>query len=465
VRRAAERASALVAAAVTVLAIGCHGPPVAEAPPPSGGAGAGSATGGHGGGAAGRGGAAGSAGASGSAGAAGSSGSAGAAGSAGSGAAGSAAGAGGAGAGGTTAVAGRGGAGGAGGAGGSARGGAGGLGGAGTGGTGGCPPPLFLQPSMFYSSSYAPIHSDGTSTRYYWAEQANPSVTVHYASGPNPTAILHPYQFDASFATLKWDVAVSDGLLNGLANVNGNRIEAWGPSVTDSMFPDRVYVTDSTTITVDDTYGYYTTDSAAQPGIYRWDGHGMSGLWASYAQLGINHGQALILRMTSRFMIIAGSFEAWVVDLGTKAIQRIYSNFETTIVDIIPARPHSTTGGVIIRTADAQYPATGHDYFVDISMAPTFATAQDLVYAVTWPAQPNGCSATYVNGGVLYNNRYIFETASGLMAATIAPEGTASDLTRLTDVELRYPEVTGQGELFASWQASFQWNYYRVGQL
>jgi hypothetical protein len=314
---------------------------------------------------------------------------------------------------------------------------------------------------MFYTSGSGPSYSDGTSTRYYWAEYGQ-YITVHYATGTSATT--HPYKFDASFATTKWDVAVSDSLLNGLANMNGYKIEAWGPLISDSMFQDREALTGTTTIAVEGSFGYYTLDGGATPGIYRWDGHGTNELYLSYAQLGLVHSQALILRFTPKYLVVGGLNDAWVVDRSMKTTQPVFHS-GATILDILPSRPHTTTVGVLFRVEDGLYNATGRDFYLDLTAA-TLGTPKDLVAAINALATPAGCpSIRYGQGGVLYGQRYVYETNNGLVSVALATDGTPSAPARLTSIQLRYPEVTGEGTLYAAWTPSSQWTYYRVGGL
>ena len=77
-----------------------------------------------------------------------------------------------------------------------------------------------------------------------------------------------------------------------------------------------------------------------------------------------------------------------------------------------------------------------------------------------------GAAARYRGIGVLYHRRYIYEGQQGLFAVDLDASGDASNLVRLTDTQLRFVDVTGDGTVFAGWPFSLsQWDYYRVGKL
>jgi hypothetical protein len=443
--------------------VGCHGPPVGEAPVD--GAAGSAALGGRGGAAGvGQGGAAGvGPGGSGGAGAGGG-GAAGTSagrggGTGGGGAAGGAAGAGGGGSGGTAGGAGRGGASG-GGSGGTAGGGA-GRGGA---GGAGCAPEF--TPTMVYSSDSPPSLTDGTSTRYYWVETAPPTVTVHYVSvGASPAT--HPYSFPASALSYQWGVAFGDNLLNAFAFASGPNVlelQAWGPSATDSMLPDHVELTNPTTIAVDGDFGYYTQNAGATPGIYRWDGHGTNELYLSYAELGID--PPLILRLTPAYVLVASTYDFWAIDRTTKAVQHLYfSPFDNQILDIVPSRPHSMNNAVLLRIAESDYYLTGRDLFLDLTTSP-LGTPTDLTAAIDALPTPAGCpSLAYTQGGKLYyGGIYVYSSAAGLVAVDVASNGQPSNPVRLTSAPLNYPDITGAGDLFGA-VSTGGYSYYYVGKL
>ncbi len=89
--------------------------------------------------------------------------------------------------------------------------------------------------------------------------------------------------------------------------------------------------------------------------------------------------------------------------------------------------------------------------------------------AVSLAPRRSACAADaqYHGPGVLYNQRYIYEGQSGLFAVDVSPNGSVSNLVRLTDLPLFHPEVTGSGDLFAikSTPSSSLYYYYRVGKL
>ena len=96
------------------------------------------------------------------------------------------------------------------------------------------------------------------------------------------------------------------------------------------------------------------------------------------------------------------------------------------------------------------------------------APSKDLSAGIATLLTGSACATPgrYNGGGVLFNQRYVYEGNGGLFAVDVSPSGDVSNLVRLTDIPLRYPEVTGDGYLFAGWvyQVS-QWDFYRVGRL
>jgi hypothetical protein len=318
----------------------------------------------------------------------------------------------------------------------------------------------------FYEGDYGPVISDGTSTRYYWVEQSTPVGTVHYAAAPNPVEITHPYQFDASNAfTFGFDVAFGEGLLVGLTAPNGEpHLEAWGPSIGATKGTNVLDSQDRMEVAVEGSVAYVSKDDTA--GIYTWDGQSDPTLWVSYAALGVTSNQILILRITPRYLVIGGLQDAWVIDrtAATKTLQKVFHT-SSTIMDVITARPHTATAGVLFRTQDPSYVYTGHDYYLDLT-ASTLATARDLPAAINALPASGGCPRLgYDEGGVLYGNRYIYDATAGLVAVTLASDGTPSQPVLLTDTELLNPEVTGGGDVYASIQPNFKYEYYYVGRL
>jgi len=134
--------------------------------------------------------------------------------------------------------------------------------------------------------------------------------------------------------------------------------------------------------------------------------------------------------------------------------------------DIRPARPRTLQGGVLVTIQDPSFNETGHDYLVDVTRPA--AAPKDLVQATTALADASACGADarYRGAGILYNRRYIYEGQQGLFAVDLDANGDASNLVRLTDLQLRFVDVTGDGYLFAGWPYNVsQFDYYRVGKL
>jgi hypothetical protein len=325
---------------------------------------------------------------------------------------------------------------------------------------------------MFYSSEYAPALSDGTSTRYYWVEQTTPTVSTHYATPSPPTAHLHPFGFDAGFASIKWNVAFSDNLVVGMwYSSDGWNIAPYEPDAGGSML-SSILLDNPSTIIVEGNTLYYAFEpfgaDTTTPGVYdEIQPNGAPRLYVSYATLGLAVSDALMLRLTPSYLVIGGLRDAWFTSRAAKgAAQHLFQIGNANILDILTARPHNADGGVIVRVEDGNYGATGRDFYVDFS-AP--GTGHDLTTAIAALTPPAGCPAlTYGEGGVLFGQRYIYETDSGLFSVDVSAAGAASNPTRLTDIQLRYPEVTGAGDLFASFQSTtsaFGWDYYYVGRL
>jgi hypothetical protein len=319
---------------------------------------------------------------------------------------------------------------------------------------------------MFYTGDYGPYHSDGTSTRYYWVEEGTPYVTLHYASAPNPRETTHPYQFDASTAAaFGFDVAFGEGLLAGLTAPNGEpHIEGWGPNMGDSKLPDVLDSIHRMEVAVDGSEAYVSKDDPAALGIYRWNGQGEDTVFVTYAAAGLTTDQILFLRVTPKYLVIGGLQDAWLLDRTTKTLQHVFHS-SANIVDVITSRPHTATSGVLFRTYDGSFFATGRDYYLDLT-ASTLGTPRDLPAAIGAQTSTGACPRfAYEEGGVLYGNRYIYESTSGLVSVNLASDGTPSGTVLLTGFELSFPEVTGGGDLYASWQPNFKWNYYFVGSL
>lgn len=234
------------------------------------------------------------------------------------------------------------------------------------------------------------------------------------------------------------------------------------------MSPFTIGSTYNMAVTVDGANAYYTFDDPAGPGIYRTDGtqsQSQNPLIVTYATAGLTAGDVLILRTTPKYFVVAGLRDAWVIDRSSFAHQHVFTATNVNIIDVITSRPHTTNAGVVFRTQDGLYNATGHDYYLDLT-ATTLGTPRDLVTAINQLGATGGCGPfRYEQGGVLYGNHYIYESTSGLVEVTLASDGTPSQTVLLTGMELRFPEVTGGGDVYASWQPSFKSNYYYVGRL
>jgi hypothetical protein len=426
------------AAIIAVAALaGCHGPPIHEVTPDGGG--------GSGGGAGGTTGTAGSsAGASGGAGRGGTNG----------GGTGGTSGSGGTSSGGTS----------SGGSGGS-----GGRGGSG-GGSGGAGCAAQMQPVMFHQAQSGPVSSDGTTYRYYWVEFGTPWITFHYTDGTAVHDNTHPLQIDASVANT-YNFAVDDMIVAATWNLQG-KLAVYGPNVGSLQIGTTMTLTNPSAVTVRDgavLYAYDPMGGNPTPGIYKLPQSAAPTLFESYANLGGDWTLGLMLRTTPSKLLLCDTTDVRMVDMTTKgAAPLLFDNpGNKTVLDVRPTRPHTSEGGVVVELDDTTFWKTGRDYYVDISRPG--ATPMDLATAVSTLADASACGAAahYEGSGVLYLQRYVYEGQGGLFAVTVSTTGAVSNLVRLTDLALGYPEVTGVGDLFAVRynETTSQWEYYRVGDL
>jgi hypothetical protein len=209
-----------------------------------------------------------------------------------------------------------------------------------------------------------------------------------------------------------------------------------------------------------------TTGTPGTPGIYQWSPTNPAALFESYTNLGGDRTLGLLLRITPAKLLMSDHTDVWFVDRTAKgAKQLLFDNPGTRLIDDIrPARPRSIEGGVLINLNDPVLLA-GRDHYVNLSQP---GVAKDLSAAITTLVNASTCgtAARYNGGGVLFNSRYVYEGSGGLFAVDVSATGDVSNLVRLTDIPLRYPEVTGQGDLFAGWVYMVsRWDYYRVGRL
>jgi len=450
-------------AALALTAAGCHGPSVG---PPvdrdagqagtSGMAGAGgnTATGGAGG----SGGAAGTTGAAGVTGGGGRGGTAGSAAGAG-GAAGTGGGAG------TTGAAGRGGTTGTAGRGGTT--GTAGRGGSGGAGGGGCA--AQMQPVTFYRGS-APGQTSSTSNRYYWVEYGS-QITLHYSPGAAPAPNQHPFQIGSSIAN-GYEITASDQRVAATWNLQG-RLAVWGPDSDSLQIGTTMTLTYPSAIDVEGTtvfYSYQPQTGTDTQGIYQWSPESAALLFESYANLVGDRTLGLHVRVTPGKLLLSDKTDVWWVDRTTKGAKQLLFNNPTKpstrlIYEVRPARPRTIEGGVLINLTDPVLTA-GRDHYVNLSQPG--APSKDLSAGITTLVTGSACATPgrYNGGGVLFNQRYVYEGMGGLFAVDVSPSGDVSNLVRLTDIPLRYPEVTGDGYLFAGWVFNVsQWDYYRVGRL
>ena len=121
---------------------------------------------------------------------------------------------------------------------------------------------------------------------------------------------------------------------------------------------------------------------------------------------------------------------------------------------------------MLVTLNDGTFFDTGRDFYVDLARVGSAPVDLAPKAGVLADASACGTAARYRGVGILFNRRYIYEGNGGLFAADIDASGNLSNLVRLTAIPLRYPEVTGAGDLFAGWVFNVsQWDYYRVGRL
>jgi len=362
---------------------------------------------------------------------------------------------------------------GTGGGGAAGRGGASGAGG-GTGGTGGAAGgtgcAAQMAPALFFRD-VPPLWTEGTTTRFYWAENGSQNVTIHYAEGDQPVEITHPFKIDATKASNYFDLSAADYYVIGNWDLDG-KMAVWGPDIGSTQVamqtlsrPGAVTAIGAALYFSDDPMGGNPT-----PGIYEWNVPNPPSPLISYTDLGGTSSLGLMLRTTSEHMLLCDRRQVYLMGLPPSGPPQVLfpNQNNATIVNVRPARPHSVSAGVIVEVEDPNYSPTGRDYYVDItqpSIAPT-----DLSVATTALAMSSACGsdAIYGGGGVLFNNRYVYEGNGGLFAVDVAANGAVSNIVRLANEPYRYLEVTGNGDLFGGWfdiNSVSKWEYYRIGKL
>jgi hypothetical protein len=327
-----------------------------------------------------------------------------------------------------------------------------------------------MQPMMFYRGMLAPAWTEGTSHRFYWAEQTTPYLAIEYSPGDVPAQKLHPIQIDASLANSGFDLAASDTFLAATWYLDG-RLAVWGPDSTSTQMGSTRTLTNPSAVAADAAtvlFAYDPMGGSPTPGIYPWDPSNAAPTpFATYTQLGGDWTLGLVIRLTPGKLLLCDRTNVKMVDRTTKNVQALFTNpGSRTVVDVRPARPHTLDAGVIVDVSDTTYIDTGRDYYVDITQpghAPTDLAAATITLA---NASACGAAARYNGAGVLFHQRYIYEGQQGLFAVDVAADGTVSNLTRLTDSSFRYLEVTGDGDLFAGTVYNVShWDYYRIGRL
>ena len=328
-----------------------------------------------------------------------------------------------------------------------------------------------MQPQAFHRGQYGPAVSEGTSSRYYWVEQTTPRITIHYTASDPPEHVKHMYELDPGGAP-PWTVALGDALVVARYAID-SKLAVYGPDASSgqigAMTLGRAYG-----ITVAGTTVFYSHDpmgGSPTPGIYQWSPPAATMLFASYATLGGSWTAGHIMRATPNMLLLSDITDVFMVARSAPGPRQILFENPTkpatkNVNDVRPARPRTLEGGVLVTLDDAAFNETGHDYLVDVSR-PT-AAPKDLVQATTALANASACGAAarYRGIGILYNRRYIYEGQQGLFAVDIDASGDASNLVRLTDIPLRFVDVTGDGTIFAGWPFNLsQWDYYRVGKL
>jgi hypothetical protein len=327
-----------------------------------------------------------------------------------------------------------------------------------------------MTPAMFYRGDMGPIFTEGGSHRFYWAEETNPYLTMHYSPGDVPAENLHPFQIDESLANSYFDLAASDLLVGGIWYLDG-RLGVWGPDVGSTQAGMKTLSNPGALAIAGGTvyYSYNPMGGNPTPGIYQWAPPAAASLFASYTSLGgPGSNLGLLLRASGTKLLLCTRTDVYMVDQSApSAAQSLFVNpFNSTVTDVRPARPRSLDAGVIVEIDDATYYLSGRDYYVDITRPTNSPT--DLSIATSLYAEGTACgtAAKYAGAGVLFHQRYIYEGQQGLFAVDVSPPGGVSNLVRLTDASFRYIEVTGDGDLFAGVPYNVsKWDYYRIGRL
>jgi hypothetical protein len=324
-------------------------------------------------------------------------------------------------------------------------------------------------PAVFYRGELPPAWTEGTTDRFYWAENGA-GVTVHFAQGDQPVAITHPFKIAVNLTDDYFDLAASDVMVAGNWDTDG-KLAVWGPDGTPTTPLAMTTLGRLGSVAVVGTTVYYSHDPVGgnpTPGVYQWQLPNPASLFASFTTLGGGASLGLILRATSDKLLFSDRHKIYMVDLAggpPQLLSQVASPL--TIVDVRPARPHSLDAGVILVIEDSGFPI-GRDHYVDITRPAN--TPTDLSAATTALAVSTACGydAQYVGGGVLFNHRYIYQGQFGLFAVDVAANGALSNLVRLNDAPYSHLEVTGDGDLFGSWpdvNNVGKWEYSRIGRL
>jgi hypothetical protein len=351
---------------------------------------------------------------------------------------------------------------------------AGAAGGAGHGGVtgtagGGCA--AQMQPVMFHQSMSAPLASGGTSNRYYWVEFVDAlnstGLTVHYSPGAAPASeTTHPLHVDGPISTISFDF--SDALVAATWGADG-QTALYGPD-RDSTQIAATSLGNISDLSLDGTtvfLSYYPISGSPMPGIYTWSPPAMPVIFESDTDLGGLGPFAPLVRAMPTRLLVSDAVTVHMIDRSLGGMgQSLFKNLTgRTLLDVRPARPRSIEQGVLVDLDDANF--FGRDYYVDVSQPNAKPT--DLSMATLALAEPSACgaAAAYSGAGVLYRGRYVYEGQAGLFAVDVSPAGAVSNLVRLTNLTLAYPEVTGAGDLFAVTRSSAGavWDYYRVGNI
>src|SRR5262245_36536644 len=134
----------------------------------------------------------------------------------------------------------------------------------------GCAAQNTLTPVVFYRGELPPAWTEGTTHRYYWAENGGSNVSVHYAQGDQPVEIPHPFKIDAALARSYFDLAASDFLVAGAWDTDG-KLAVWGPDATPTTPMGMMTLGRSGGVTVSGATAYYSNDPIGgnpTPGVY-----------------------------------------------------------------------------------------------------------------------------------------------------------------------------------------------------